>query len=474
MMIGCSSRGAAVSRLLRCQRRSMAVYAMGEGWTGALGTGSLDQILPGHDDDYEEHPDMDPPTRVYEGPVKSAAAGWGHSALVTDDNRLLLCGRPHDFSALLRLKRLPSFIRNYAVHHALRYNETGQEVDTLSGKVVSWMMGAADGPEGPWSDAKRNSILPDYVPMEMPSGESADKVVASAGLTAVLSETGRLFTFGLNHHGQCGTGKMCNNVWTPEPVMGLSSLFADQGRANVTQEYPITSVALGLQHGLALDTEGHLFVWGKGERGQLGIQEQTTCEFANRVAKFRLQSTDGRQRWASNLKVIRIAAGLNHAAAVTDNNLVFVWGKNVAEPKVQDDLGKPAVDALAPILVKGLPEDVLVLDIACGSHHTAVLLEDGSIWAVGIATDNTRPILNAAEVVPPGVIEMPCSFFGAHFDRTTIVGKDGTQVLQANLWSDEELREHAVFTPAWVDYFEDKSIHSVHRGWLHTLIITKD
>ena len=36
------------------------------------------------------------------------------------------------------------------------------------------------------------------------------------------------------------------------------------------QENPIVSVALGLQHGVALDSEGQVFCWGKGERGQLG------------------------------------------------------------------------------------------------------------------------------------------------------------------------------------------------------------
>jgi alpha-tubulin suppressor-like RCC1 family protein len=124
--------------------------------------------------------------------------------------------------------------------------------------------------------------------------------------------------------------------------------------------------------------------------------------------------------------------------------------------------------------VKGLPQDTAVQDIACGSHHTAALLEDGSIWAVGFATDNSRPILEAVEVVPPGMIDIPCSSFTAHFDRTTVVGKDGSQVLQVHLWSDEELREQAVFTPAWCDYFEDKTIQNVHRGWLHTLIVTED
>lgn len=475
MTCACLRRNTATAATLQA-RRHMAVYVMGDGWTGALGTGSLTQVLPGHDDEYEEEHDcsLDPPVCVYKGNVKSAAAGWGHSALITCDNKLLVCGRPHDFSALLRLKRLPAFMRNYAVNHALRYNETGQQADTLAGNVVSWMMGEEDGPKGPWSDAKRNSILPEYIHMNMPHEEVPSEVVASAGLTAVLTETGRLYTFGLNHRGQCGVGKMSNNIWTPERVMGLSTEFADTGRASLQQEFPVKKVALGLQHGLALDTEGHLFVWGKGERGQLGIQEQTTLECASRVIKWRLPSQDGRQHWASDLRATKIAAGLNHAAAVTEENLVFVWGKNVAEAKAQEDLGKPAVDALAPILVRGLPANKAVLDIACGSHHTAVLLEDGSVWAVGIATDTSRPLFEAVELIPPGMVDVPCSFFGAHFDRTTVIGKDGTQVLQVNLWSDEELREQAVFSPAWMEYFDDKRIQSVHRGWLHTLIITKE
>lgn len=443
------------------QRRNMAVYAVGEGWTGALGTGSLDQSVSGHDDEEQL---IDPPVLVYPGAVRSVAAGWGHSAVVTEEGRLLVCGRPHDFLTLLRLKRLPSFLRHYAAQHALRYNETGDVPDSLSGRVVSWMMGKDDQPEGPWRDARRSSIQPEFTPMEIPAGEVASSVVASAGLTAVLSDKGRLFTFGLNHHGQCGIGKTSNNVWTPEPVI------AEDGRA----KQPFASVALGLQHGIALDTEGNLFVWGKGERGQLGLQEKQVCEFATPLTQFRRASQDGRQRWTDDLRVKRIAAGMNHSAIVTDENLVFIWGKNMAKPTAQEDLGKPAVDAMTPIPVRGLPQDTAVEEISCGSHHTAVLLEDGSIWAVGFATDNSQPMLEAVEVLPPGMIDMPCSSFAAHFDRTTVVGKDGSQVLQVHLGSDEELQEQAVFTPVWCDYFEDKTIQSVHRGWLHTLIVTAD
>jgi hypothetical protein len=121
-------------------------------------------------------------------------------------------------------------------------------------------------------------------------------LAASAGLTAVISNTGTLYTFGINHRGQCGTGSFTPNVWTPSPVVGLASLrfvldynahrvdsdhHGDAASNNTStgshvykactvQEFPIVSVSLGLQHGIALDAMGQVFCWGKGERGQLG------------------------------------------------------------------------------------------------------------------------------------------------------------------------------------------------------------
>jgi hypothetical protein len=49
-------------------------------------------------------------------------------------------------------------------------------------------------------------------------------IVASASFSAVLFNTGKPYTFGLNHHGQCGIGSFTPNVWTPSPVVGLASL----------------------------------------------------------------------------------------------------------------------------------------------------------------------------------------------------------------------------------------------------------
>jgi hypothetical protein len=49
-------------------------------------------------------------------------------------------------------------------------------------------------------------------------------IVALASLTAILFDTGKPYTFGLNHRVQCGIGSFTPNAWTPSLVVGLASL----------------------------------------------------------------------------------------------------------------------------------------------------------------------------------------------------------------------------------------------------------
>lgn len=453
------------------------MYTIGDGWTGALGTGSLDSFAAGHGD--EDEPDE--PHLIHDGPISAAAAGWGHTSFVSD-GELFVCGRAHELQSLLRLKRFPHFLRLYAVNHTLKYNADDGDIHTASpsfaGKIVSWFVGTHQGPDGSWEAARTNSVLTTPTRVSFPDGqgpclaaEAPLSLDATAGLTAVISEKGNVFAFGMNHHGQCGVGKMYNNVWLPsKPVVGLSSQFEEAGQSNQEQEYPITSVALGLQHGLALNSHGHLYVWGKGERGQLGLKDsdKSSTPVAKRVTHFRMPVDVGAQQWSEDVSITHISAGMNHSAARSKDNIVFVWGKNVATPSVQGNLVQ---DSNVPIPVRGLPKEKEVIDISCGSHHTAILLEDGSVYAVGMGSDDPKPILEATEIIPPGVVDMPVRQFKAHFDRTTIVGKGGDQVLQVHLCLDEELQKYATFTPTWMDHFTN-NIKAVHRGWLHTVVVT--
>jgi hypothetical protein len=481
--------------------RSFAVYAVGEGWTGALTQQHLGKIIPGHFDDEGEveatmgRTTMDNdtstnclqrqlPVVIYPyNDIKQVAVGWGLTALLDVEGSVKLVGRPHDVMSLLRLKRMPTWLRNWIL---ARQQERDVDAVTPVGRAISSLIGWATGKEDKsdsssfdsWQLAKKYSFLPDWTHLDQNTGDGNKRssssgkihqIACGPGFMAMIErEGGTLLTMGVNNRGQCGVGTISNNVWTPQPVRGLTMNKTsrkngiDTSRTFATeQDEPIIQVALGFQHGYALSKGGQVYSWGKAQRGQLG-----------RKVDFDHDS------WAGPIlmdeKVIQVAAGHHHGALLTDHGTVFVWGKNMS--RITANNKKPH-DALQPEPVAGLPSTPKVIQISCGSHHTAMLLQNGSVYAIGIASDEAVPILNAVELIPHGILELPLQQFEAHFDRTTIIDKSGA-VLQAHLWLDDTLRDYAYFTPSYVESLmllpgnDDMQIRSIHRGWRHTVIVT--
>jgi Regulator of chromosome condensation (RCC1) repeat len=237
---------------------STKIYAIGEGWTGSFGSGRLDQRIAGHHDDEIE--EADPPLLVYETdkPVTSCAVGWGHSAFIHDQHKLLMTGRPHEFSSLLRLARLPNLIRQYAIqqtHRAVHPDDEtsrGFQLTDILGRPIAFLSGIFLQ-DTDWDAARMQSEMVDWTPYDTlmpPDSSPAVHVSCSAGFTAVTTQSGQLYTFGLNSIGQCGTGETSNNVWVPQPVTGLTRASDDPDakvRMILEQSHPIVSSALGLQ-----------------------------------------------------------------------------------------------------------------------------------------------------------------------------------------------------------------------------------
>ena len=236
-----------------------------------------------------------------------------------------------------------------------------------------------------------------------------------------------------------------------------------------------------------MNSAGEVFSWGKGERGQLGHELGATDAKESHTAipiqrtLLAVEDANGRPVYRALGKVSQVAAGMIHSAALEqDTNDVFVWGKNLLPLERGSDeekRGRKASDARLPVRVQGLPSHLKVLQIACGSHHTAVLLEDGSVWAVGVTTDTKAFWHTPTCLIEAGMIALPVTQFAAHMDRTTVVDANG-QVLQVHLWEEEDNRDYAIFTPPWVDELLDNSesgtrIREVHRSWLHTVIVTE-
>lgn len=78
--------------------------------------------------------------------------------------------------------------------------------------------------------------------------------------TLLISDSGRVFTFGQNDVGQCGSGIEGNIHWTP---IEITSLLTGAG-ANT-----IKSVAAGSAHSIVLDIIGNVFTFGLDSDGQV-------------------------------------------------------------------------------------------------------------------------------------------------------------------------------------------------------------
>lgn len=477
---------------------SSKVHIAGHGWTGALGTGaetmtsSQTSSVSPSDRDNSFHALPSPPFDN----VVNAAAGWGHTVIVKqeeDVDKIYVAGRPYDFQTLLRFYRMPEVVRRFSTRQSLLFERNGDP--GLFGKVADYFL--ANTKEEDAEEKYRCSIFPEFTEIQLPEGDVPMRgdcyhqktLSASAGLTAILGKSeGRVYTFGINQRGQCGTGdRTAHHIWEPTPVILKTGETLEGVIGDPLTD--ITNVDLGLQHGIALDRDGKLYGWGKGSRGQLGrskfksedvsdgIESSVDIEFgAIQINDFIIGTATSTNQLTGNCARVRnISAGWNHSAAITESNHVFCWGKNAMAKLAKDGILK-AVDAPAPTPVQGLPLDMEVRDVACGSHHSSILMEDGSVYAIGITTDTAEPIgERAVQIIPPGLIDTPIKQFSSHFDRTTIIaGDNNEQVIEVQLWSTDELRNSALFEPEWVETLtaDDSTIQMVHRGWLHTLVTT--
>jgi alpha-tubulin suppressor-like RCC1 family protein len=134
----------------------------------------------------------------------------------------------------------------------------------------------------------------------------------------------------------------------------------------------------------ALLPGGSLVAWGSNARGQLGITPRSEVE-----ATARGRSDANTPTAVVNVAdAIDVAAGYDHALALTRAGIVFVWGYNingqlgVEMPVIAFHTHAPAaMDYLPfPMQVPGLTD---VAAIASGANHCLALRKGGTVWGWG-------------------------------------------------------------------------------------------
>jgi alpha-tubulin suppressor-like RCC1 family protein len=210
------------------------------------------------------------------------------------------------------------------------------------------------------------------VPVQMTGWQPAVAVAAGREQTYVLDGVGRVWAVGENSSGELGDGSFIDRT-SPVLVSGLGGVF-------------VVAISAGSQHAIALDSNGDVWAWGRGNEGQLGDGLQTTSNVPVQV---------------SGLKAGAIAAGGFHNLAL-NSGTVYAWGQN-SHGQIGDNTN---FQRNTPVTVIG-PLGSSVTSIAAGHTHSLAVTSANTVLGWGGNGTYQLGLGHAGPVLQPVTIPGP-------------------------------------------------------------------
>jgi len=232
--------------------------------------------------------------------------------------------------------------------------------------------------------------------------------IAAGNFHSVVVCDGEAFSFGKNAHGQLGIG---NTKSTATPVK-METIGSKQ----------VTSAACGGEHTLLIEgdtqAQGNVWAFGLALSGQLGHGSSKVDLGDHKEPR----SIIGLQ----NLKgsVVQVEAGVHHSAALLDSGEVFVWGDGHSGQIG----GGNMFDEATPVKLEELSGQS-IRHIACGGSHSVFVNNFGQVWATGLNSHGQ---------------------LGVGFNQTTTA------------------------EPMKVEALKNQDVVRVSAGWQHTLVLTRE
>ncbi|KAL7530787.1 hypothetical protein ACHAXR_004851 [Thalassiosira sp. AJA248-18] len=152
--------------------------------------------------------------------------------------------------------------------------------------------------------AERNCHSPRLV--ESLLGKRPIQIACGGFHSAVVTQDGKMYTFGGGEHGQLGHGDKVNKV-KPTLVQALEAIFLQQ-------------ITCGWSHSVALTSKGEVYTWGNGDHGKLGHGSGKKVSTPQLVEKLVGQ------------KVVRVASYNEHTACLVEPQSMTQEGSRRAAP----------------------------------------------------------------------------------------------------------------------------------------------
>jgi alpha-tubulin suppressor-like RCC1 family protein len=245
--------------------------------------------------------------------------------------------------------------------------------------------------------------------VEFPKEIKIKKIKSSGRHSLILTEDGRVFSYGCCIDGRLGIGNIPFNINTPALINGLldyrveyistgfwhnivgtscGKIFSwgnnDEGKLglNNTQSslVPIEISSLrgtfikqatgGAWHSMLLTTKGRVFTWGSNYWGQLGLDDQFSRKDRHVPTEI---------EFFRNFKVKEISAGSNFSFCLLENGDVYSWGCGS-----NSKIGHESEEAkYLPTKIESFPKNEKIISLRSGSNHSLFLCQSGKVYSCG-------------------------------------------------------------------------------------------
>ncbi|XP_078001556.1 X-linked retinitis pigmentosa GTPase regulator-like isoform X2 [Glandiceps talaboti] len=267
--------------------------------------------------------------------------------------------------------------------------------------------------------------------------------------TIVSTKAGKLYAFGAGSDGQLGTGDAQGST-SPQLIGSLPE-----------QDYKHLSA--GTDHSAALTSDGKLYIWGSGSEGQLGLGHTDSVETPTELIL--------------NSPVKWVSCGYYHTAVVTEDGKLYTFGeKEFGKLGLQGDRLN---DTTKPVHVDIIKEPVKM--VACGGGHTAVVTENGNLYTFGdgnhgqLGHGPSQLQLNTPQKVVR-LSEHKCRFVSCGDNHTSVITEKGAMYSFGDgrhgklALSEEDFCN--IFKPCRVSRFNQFEVQQVSCGGCHTLVMS--
>ncbi|KAM9768701.1 secretion-regulating guanine nucleotide exchange factor isoform 2-T2 [Dama dama] len=355
-----------------------ALFAWGANSYGQLGLGHKEDVLSA-----QQLNDFCKP-----GCIKRITGGGGHSAVVTDEGILFVCGLNKDGQlGLGHTEEVLYFtLCRSLLGCAIQQVACGWDftiILTENGQVLSCgsnSFGQLGVPHGP-----RRCVIPQAIEL------LREKVVSiAAGLRHALASTARgtVFQWGA---GLASSGRrLC-----PGQTLPLFLTAKEPSTVTGLENSQAVCVLAGSDHSASLTVTGKVFTWGRADYGQLGRTVETR---EGRQSEKQDPSLPGSGPQKGTPSCLPCLTGATEISCGSEHNLAVIggvchsWGWN--EHGMCGD-GTEA-DVWAPKPVPGLRSS-LGLRVGCGAGHSLALCQLPALPALGQPPSVTSPSPDAAK-----------------------------------------------------------------------------